>query len=105
VLSDFAAIALAILHLAEGDRIQIGPGVPVRASILPDTQFGDDAQQQLVAPEHDFVEIIIEFSSAIRSTLSSQGQSALPPWSRLCRSQALRRSRAALSSQREHPGR
>lgn len=29
VINDFAAIALAIPHLAENDRIQIGPGAPV----------------------------------------------------------------------------
>ena len=47
VLNDFAAIALAIPHLAENDRIQIGPGVPVKGApigiIGPGTGLGVSA--------------------------------------------------------------
>lgn len=47
VLNDFAAIALAIPHLAEDDRIQIGPGVPVKSApigiIGPGTGLGVSA--------------------------------------------------------------
>jgi glucokinase len=47
VINDFSANALAIPHLAEGDRIQIGPGSPVRDApiglIGPGTGLGVSA--------------------------------------------------------------